>query len=117
MVAEQEARMSGETGEAATLEATINHYNTVEIRDNSLVGEDHIKPEHFRGMANLDWFIASLITCALEKLAVSLSQWRNDGCKGVFLELEVAAVALISVAVRQGFRFHHATVAYHLLGE
>ncbi len=44
-----------------------------------------------------------------ETLASSIQQWRSDGLRVVWLQIPIAAAALVPVAVAAGFVYHHAT--------
>lgn len=68
------------------LEATTNPFGGIIPNPSSLPPE----PDHFR--------IA---------LAESLSAWREEGYKAVWLEVPIGLSALIPVAVAAGFSFHH----------
>jgi ADP-ribose pyrophosphatase YjhB (NUDIX family) len=41
------------------------------------------------------------------QLTATLAQFREEKVKGVFLELDISQVSLISVAAKHGFTFHH----------
>nr|XP_043622374.1 nudix hydrolase 10-like [Erigeron canadensis] len=48
-------------------------------------------------------------------LQTSLSQWRLQGKKGVWLKLPIEHVNLVEPAVKEGFRYHHAESIYLML--
>ncbi|KAI4372436.1 hypothetical protein MLD38_010668 [Melastoma candidum] len=48
-------------------------------------------------------------------LRSSLSHWRNQGKKGVWLELPLELSELVPIAVKEGFRYHHAERGYVML--
>ncbi|KAJ0961876.1 hypothetical protein J5N97_029704 [Dioscorea zingiberensis] len=48
-------------------------------------------------------------------LHVSLSQWRLEGKKGVWLKLPLQRSELVPVAVKEGFKYHHAEESYVML--
>ncbi|KAL4178599.1 hypothetical protein AMTRI_Chr13g115890 [Amborella trichopoda] len=48
-------------------------------------------------------------------LRVSLSHWQLKGNKGVWLKLPVEHVDLVPVAVKEGFKYHHAEPGYVML--
>ena len=50
-----------------------------------------------------------------EQLQQSLSHWREQGYRVVWLEVSIERAALIPVAVDGGFGFHHSTDAYLMM--
>lgn len=48
-------------------------------------------------------------------LQTSISQWRLQGKKGVWLKLSLELVNLVKPAVKEGFRYHHAEPTYVML--
>ncbi|KAJ0961617.1 hypothetical protein J5N97_001114 [Dioscorea zingiberensis] len=48
-------------------------------------------------------------------LHVSLSQWKLEGKKGVWLKLPLERSELVPVAVKEGFKYHHAEESYVML--
>ncbi|KAG8386019.1 hypothetical protein BUALT_Bualt03G0105500 [Buddleja alternifolia] len=48
-------------------------------------------------------------------LRYSLSQWKLQGKKGVWLKLPIELVNLVEVAVKEGFLYHHAEPHYLML--
>ncbi|KAJ0081716.1 hypothetical protein Patl1_09595 [Pistacia atlantica] len=48
-------------------------------------------------------------------LKSSISQWRNQGKKGVWIKLPIELVNLVEPAVKEGFWFHHAEPSYLML--
>ena len=50
-----------------------------------------------------------------KQLGHSLSAWRAEGFKVVWLEIPISKAALVPVAVEAGFAFHHANETYVLL--
>ncbi|CAL4967936.1 unnamed protein product [Urochloa decumbens] len=55
-------------------------------------------------------------TCGFARsLAASLSHWKSAGKKGVWLKLPLDRSEFIPLAVKEGFRYHHAEEAYLML--
>ncbi|THF95386.1 hypothetical protein TEA_003314 [Camellia sinensis var. sinensis] len=48
-------------------------------------------------------------------LRASISQWRLQGKKGVWIKLPIELVNLVEAAVQEGFRYHHAEPSYLML--
>ncbi|KAG6658955.1 hypothetical protein I3843_04G186100 [Carya illinoinensis] len=48
-------------------------------------------------------------------LQASISQWREQGKKGIWIKLPIEQANLVEVAVKQGFRYHHAEPDYLML--
>ncbi|KAJ8765007.1 hypothetical protein K2173_010479 [Erythroxylum novogranatense] len=48
-------------------------------------------------------------------LRASLSQWRQQGKKGVWIKLPISLVNLVETAVKEGFIYHHAEPNYLML--
>ncbi|KAJ0516225.1 putative hydrolase [Helianthus annuus] len=48
-------------------------------------------------------------------LQTSISQWRQQGKKGVWLKLSLEHVNLVKPAVKEGFWYHHAEPTYAML--
>ncbi|GJR35514.1 NUDIX hydrolase 2-like protein [Tanacetum coccineum] len=48
-------------------------------------------------------------------LQTSISQWRQQGKKGVWLKLTIELVNLVKPAVKEGFWYHHAEQTYLML--
>ncbi|PIN10248.1 NAD(+) diphosphatase [Handroanthus impetiginosus] len=48
-------------------------------------------------------------------LRCSLSQWKLQGKKGVWIKLPIELVNLVETAVKEGFRYHHAEPHYLML--
>ncbi|KAF8391679.1 hypothetical protein HHK36_023987 [Tetracentron sinense] len=48
-------------------------------------------------------------------LRASILQWRQQGKKGVWIKLPIELVNLVEVAVKEGFRYHHAEPIYLML--
>ncbi|CAI9294900.1 unnamed protein product [Lactuca saligna] len=48
-------------------------------------------------------------------LQTSISQWRQQGKKGVWLKLSLELVSLVKPAVKEGFWYHHAEPTYLML--
>ncbi|KAF8414267.1 hypothetical protein HHK36_002267 [Tetracentron sinense] len=48
-------------------------------------------------------------------LRASISQWRQQGKRGVWIKLPIELVNLVEVAVKEGFRYHHAEPKYLML--
>ncbi|KAJ7964687.1 Nudix family hydrolase [Quillaja saponaria] len=48
-------------------------------------------------------------------LGVSMSQWRQQGKKGVWIKLPLEHSNLVDAAIKQGFRYHHAEPDYVML--
>ncbi|CAL5390818.1 unnamed protein product [Camellia sinensis] len=48
-------------------------------------------------------------------LRASISQWRLQGKKGVWIKLPIELVKLVEAAVQEGFRYHHAEPSYLML--
>uniref|UniRef100_A0A2P2KZN8 Uncharacterized protein MANES_03G141300 n=1 Tax=Rhizophora mucronata TaxID=61149 RepID=A0A2P2KZN8_RHIMU len=48
-------------------------------------------------------------------LKASISQWRNQGKKAVWIKLPIALVNLVEPAVKEGFWYHHAEPNYLML--
>ncbi|KAB2606137.1 nudix hydrolase 10-like [Pyrus ussuriensis x Pyrus communis] len=51
----------------------------------------------------------------LTLLRASISQWREEGKKGVWIKLPIELVNLVETAVKEGFRYHHAEPHYLML--
>ncbi|KAJ6754064.1 NUDIX HYDROLASE 2 [Salix purpurea] len=49
------------------------------------------------------------------KLRASLSFWRQQGKRGIWIKLPIALVNLVETAVKKGFRYHHAEPNYLML--
>ena len=50
-----------------------------------------------------------------DRLAHSLAEWSQQGYRAVWLEIPIERAALVPVAVRAGFAYHHAEESYALL--
>ncbi|KAJ4881174.1 Nudix hydrolase 7 [Raphanus sativus] len=50
-----------------------------------------------------------------ERLRASLSHWRQEGKKGIWIKLPLGLANLVEPAVNEGFRYHHAEPAYVML--
>ncbi|CAA2962901.1 nudix hydrolase 2-like isoform X1 [Olea europaea subsp. europaea] len=48
-------------------------------------------------------------------LRASLSQWRQQGKKGVWIKMPIELVNLVEPAVKEGFYYHHAEAKYIML--
>ncbi|KAH6764460.1 nudix hydrolase-like protein 2 [Perilla frutescens var. hirtella] len=48
-------------------------------------------------------------------LRASLSQWRQQGKRGVWIKMPIELVCLVEAAVKEGFYFHHAEPKYLML--
>lgn len=48
-------------------------------------------------------------------LRASISQWRQQGKKGIWLKLPIEHSNLVDAAVKAGFRYHHAELDYLML--
>ncbi|KAK9267823.1 hypothetical protein L1049_010259 [Liquidambar formosana] len=48
-------------------------------------------------------------------LRASISQWRQQGKKGVWIKLPIELVNLVEAAIKEGFWFHHAEPKYIML--
>lgn len=48
-------------------------------------------------------------------LKASISQWKQQGKRGVWIKLPIEQVNLVEVAVKEGFRYHHAEPDYLML--
>ncbi|XXG80007.1 hypothetical protein AAC387_Pa09g0964 [Persea americana] len=51
----------------------------------------------------------------VSSLRASISQWRKQGIKGVWIKLPIELVHLIQAAVQEGFWYHHAEPKYLML--
>ncbi|TQD92179.1 hypothetical protein C1H46_022217 [Malus baccata] len=51
----------------------------------------------------------------LTLLRASISQWREEGKKGVWIKLPIELVNLVETSVKEGFRYHHAEPHYLML--
>ncbi|XP_062086821.1 nudix hydrolase 2 [Humulus lupulus] len=49
------------------------------------------------------------------KLKTSVSHWRRQGKKGVWIKLPIKLVSLVEPAVKEGFWYHHAEPSYSML--
>ncbi|CAH8387820.1 unnamed protein product [Eruca vesicaria subsp. sativa] len=49
------------------------------------------------------------------RLRASLSHWRQEGKKGIWIKLPLAFANLVESAVTEGFRYHHAEPEYLML--
>ncbi|KAM3389011.1 hypothetical protein ACQJBY_011257 [Aegilops geniculata] len=54
-------------------------------------------------------------TAFARSLAASLSYWKSVGKKGVWLKLPVDRSEFVPIAVKEGFKYHHAEEAYLML--
>lgn len=50
-----------------------------------------------------------------ESLRASLSHWREEGKKGIWIKLPLGLANLVEAAVSEGFRYHHAEPEYLML--
>ena len=50
-----------------------------------------------------------------ERLRVSLTAWKDEGYRVVWLEVSIAKAALVPVAVEAGFTFHHSGDGYLMM--
>ncbi|KAI7725394.1 hypothetical protein M8C21_014910 [Ambrosia artemisiifolia] len=48
-------------------------------------------------------------------LRLSVSVWRTEGKKGIWLKLPVEKCDLVPIAVREGFQYHHAETGYVMM--
>ncbi|XP_019198486.1 PREDICTED: nudix hydrolase 2-like [Ipomoea nil] len=48
-------------------------------------------------------------------LRASLSEWRNQGKKGVWMKLSIQLARFVDAAVKEGFWYHHAEATYLML--
>lgn len=48
-------------------------------------------------------------------LRASMSQWRQQGKRGIWIKLPIELVNLVETAVKEGFRYHHAEPNYLML--
>ncbi|EPS65799.1 hypothetical protein M569_08976, partial [Genlisea aurea] len=48
-------------------------------------------------------------------LKASISRWRQQGKKGIWIKVPIELVGLVQAAVEEGFYFHHAEPAYLML--
>lgn len=48
-------------------------------------------------------------------LRASMSKWRNEGKKGIWIKLPIALANLVEFAVKEGFWYHHAEPKYLML--
>ncbi|XP_043687380.1 nudix hydrolase 2-like [Telopea speciosissima] len=48
-------------------------------------------------------------------LRASMSKWRQEGKKGVWIKLPIELVNLVEASVKEGFRYHHAEAKYLML--
>ncbi|KAK9939764.1 hypothetical protein M0R45_016453 [Rubus argutus] len=51
----------------------------------------------------------------LTLLKASISQWRQEGKKGVWIKLPIELVNLVETVVKEGFHYHHAEPQYLML--
>ncbi|KAL9406212.1 hypothetical protein Peur_003184 [Populus x canadensis] len=49
------------------------------------------------------------------RLKASISQWRQQGVKGVWIKLPIRLAHLVEPTVKEGFRYHHAESDYLML--
>ncbi|KAI8557909.1 hypothetical protein RHMOL_Rhmol04G0047600 [Rhododendron molle] len=56
---------------------------------------------------NSDLFVSAL--------RASTKKWREQGKKGIWIKLPIELVNLVEVAVKEGFRYHHAEPSYLML--
>ncbi|KAG2239125.1 hypothetical protein Bca52824_089985 [Brassica carinata] len=54
-------------------------------------------------------------TVFTEKLRASLSHWRQEGKRGIWINLPLLFANLVEAAVSEGFRYHHAEPDYLML--
>ncbi|KAM6552593.1 hypothetical protein CsatB_013355 [Cannabis sativa] len=54
-------------------------------------------------------------SCFATLLRASMSQWRRQGKKGVWIKLPIELVNLVETTVKEGFRYHHAEPQYLML--
>ncbi|KAM1256145.1 hypothetical protein ACFX1Q_030295 [Malus domestica] len=57
------------------------------------------------------WTLETFLRC----FRASISQWREEGKKGVWIKLTIELVNLVETAVKEGFRYHHAEPHYLML--
>ncbi|KAL9226962.1 hypothetical protein vseg_002714 [Gypsophila vaccaria] len=50
-----------------------------------------------------------------DALRASMSQWRQEGKKGVWIELPIEVAHLVEIVVKEGFWYHHAERNYLML--
>ncbi|XP_010435024.1 PREDICTED: nudix hydrolase 7-like [Camelina sativa] len=50
-----------------------------------------------------------------QRLRASLSHWRDEGKKGIWIKLPIQLANLVEAAVTEGFRYHHAEPDYLML--
>ncbi|KAK9673741.1 hypothetical protein RND81_12G186000 [Saponaria officinalis] len=48
-------------------------------------------------------------------LRASMSQWKNEGKRGVWIKLPIGLAHLVEIAVKEGFWYHHAEPNYLML--
>ncbi|XP_042479336.1 nudix hydrolase 7-like [Macadamia integrifolia] len=51
----------------------------------------------------------------VDTLRASISKWRQEGKKGVWIKLPIELVNLVEAAVKEGFCYHHAEPKYLML--
>lgn len=54
-------------------------------------------------------------TVFLNLLRVSLSKWKQQGKKGIWIKLPLEQASLVEVTVKEGFKYHHAEPDYLML--
>ncbi|KAH9300392.1 hypothetical protein KI387_011975 [Taxus chinensis] len=60
---------------------------------------------------NLHLSVATFVS----SLRASLSRWKKKGKRGVWLKLRIENADLVPVAIKEGFRYHHAEPTYTML--
>ncbi|KAI4305625.1 hypothetical protein L6164_028981 [Bauhinia variegata] len=74
---------------------------------------NHVEDRHGGIIVNMEKPMDSKFFGAL--LNDSLSHWREQGKKGVWIKLPLGHSSLVDVAVKAGFRYHHAEPDYIML--
>lgn len=54
-------------------------------------------------------------TVFLDALRASMTKWKHEGKKGVWIKLPIALANLVEIAVKEGFWYHHAEPKYLML--
>ncbi|MED6116079.1 hypothetical protein PIB30_096745, partial [Stylosanthes scabra] len=72
-----------------------------------------VEDQHGGLVVNVDetmdtWVFASMLDC-------SLTRWKEQGKKGVWIKLPIEHSNLVAAAVKAGFRYHHAEPDYVML--
>ncbi|XP_027345878.1 nudix hydrolase 2-like [Abrus precatorius] len=91
--------------------ASLVKEEEVRGKDNEILGA--VEDQHGGVIVTMDGPMDSLVFASL--LDASISQWRQQGKKGVWIKLAREHSNLVDPAVKAGFKFHHAEPDYLML--